>query len=168
MGSSHVRIVPTALVLLALAPAAAGAAAPVRSPLLWATVNICDTAEHPDTLGVRASMPGTGSGGEQMYMRFRAQFLSSVDGLWHNFLAKGTDSGWVRVGSARYRARQSGWSFPFALKEGQRYELRGSVSFEWRRGDEVVRRAARRTRAGHATAVGDPKGYSAATCVASG
>ena len=168
MGSSHVPVVLITLLLLAIAPAAAGAQTVDRSPLLWATVNICDTAKHPDTLGVRASMPGSGRRSERMYMRFRAQFLSTVDGKWHNFLSKGTDSGWVNVGSAHFRARRSGWSFPFTLKKDQRYELRGAVSFQWRRGTKVVRRAAKRTTTGHTTALSEPKGYSAATCVIKG
>ena len=138
------------------------------SRLLWATVNICDTQANPDTLGVRASMPGTGRTGERMYMRFRAQYFSDMDNLWHNFLAKGMDSGWIDVGSARYRARQSGWSFPFRPAPGQRYELRAVVRFEWRRGRRVIRREAKRTTSGHRTSVGDPKGYSAGTCIVTG
>lgn len=166
-GSSHVRfIVLTLLAALAL-PATASAAAPRtidKSRHLWATVNICDTARYPDTMGVRASMPGSGKRSERMYMRFRAQFFSDVDERWHNFTSAGADSGWVLVGSAHYKARQSGWLFPFKLRPGQRYELRGAVSFQWRRGKRVVRRAAKRTRAGHRSAVGDPRRYSAATC----
>ena len=154
--------------LAALAPATAGAQGIERSRLLWATLNICDTAKSPDTVGVRASMPGSGRKGERMYMRFRAQYFSEVDNRWHNFLAEGLDSGHVEVGSARTRARQSGWSFPFRLEPGQRFELRAVVEFQWRRGRRVVRRIARRTRGGHRTTVADPKNYSAATCVLTG
>ena len=159
------RLLPLFILLV---PGTAHAATVEKSRHLWATVNICDTAQSPDTIGVRASMPGSGKKGERMYMRFRVQFFSKVDNKWHNFLAKGTDSGFVAVGSARYRARQSGWTFPFTLEPGQEYELRGAVSFQWRRGDKVVRRAAKRTSEGHRTAVAEPKGYSAATCVIKG
>jgi hypothetical protein len=146
----------------------ADAAAQKRTKRLWATVNICDTKRSPDTIGIRASMPGNGRKKDRMYMRFRVQYFSTQDNLWHNFVAEGTDSGFRKVGSGRARARQSGWSFPFDVADGQRYELRGHVNFEWRRGRKVVRRDAVRTRAGHATTVGDPKGYSAASCVIKG
>ena len=40
---------------LLLLPAPASAAPPVgRSPDLWATVNVCDSAKQPNTIGVRA------------------------------------------------------------------------------------------------------------------
>jgi len=159
------RLLP---LLILLVPSTAHAATVDKSRHLWATVNICDTPGNPDTIGIRAQMPGSGKSNERMYMRFRVQFLSTVDGKWHNFMAGGTDSGFVSVGSARYKARQSGWSFPFKLQPGQQYQLRGAVSFQWRRGTKVVRRAAKRTTKGHKTALSDPKGYSAATCVVKG
>ena len=160
-------VVLIALIALALAPATAGAQTVDRSPRLWATVNICDTAKHPNALGVYASMPGSRRRGERMFMRFRAQYFSLRDDLWHNF-PRGNDSGWVAVGSANVMATRSGWEFPFATKSGQRYRLRGKVNFEWRRGDKVVRRAVKRTRGGHPSSVGDPRRYSAATCEITG
>ena len=165
------KLLLTTIALLALAVPAQAAQKPrpiERSPHLWATVNICDTTKSPDTLGIRASMPGSGRKGERMYMRFRAQYFSQVDKRWHNFLAEGLDSGWIHVGSARYRARQSGYSFPFELQPGQQYELRGVVRYQWRRGTRVVRRAARGTRSGHRTSVAEPRNYSARTCVVKG
>ena len=171
-GSSHVRSVLLLILLSLLVPATALAAKERtidKSRHLWATVNICDTKRHPDTLGVRASMPGSGRKRERMYMRFRAQYFSTADDRWHNFRSgKGTDSGWIDVGSARFKARQSGWSFPFRLEDGQRYRLRGKVHFEWRRGQRVVRSAVKRTTGGHGTAVSDPEGFSAATCRVAG
>ena len=161
-------VVLIALIVLALAPATAGAQTADRSARLWATVNICDTAKNPDTLGVYASMPGSGKRGERMFMRFRAQYFSLRDELWHNFLSRGNDSGWVAVGSATSVATRSGWKFTFAPRSGQRYRLRGKVNFEWRRGDKVVRREVRRTRGGHPSSVGDPRRYSAATCEIAG
>ena len=139
-----------------------------RSRHLWATVNICDSAKSPDTIGIRASMPGSGRSNERMFMRFRVQFFSEVDQNWHNFLAEGTDSGYVPVGRATFKARQSGWTFPFELQPGQRYQLRGVVNYQWRRGTKVVRRSAKRTTKGHRTALSEPRGYSAATCVIKG
>ena len=40
--------------LLAAAPAQAGQV-PVKP---WATVNVCDTTDHPNQIGIRGSMPG--------------------------------------------------------------------------------------------------------------
>lgn len=146
-------------------PAASAHQAPSRPPLLWATVNVCDTVAHPDTLGVRGSMPGTGVGREEMFMRFQAQYFSQDDQLWHN-LGAGGDSDFVAVGRATYRARQAGRLFIFQPPAaGATQLLRGVVTFEWRQGGNVVRRARMRTTAGHRSAAGaDPKGYSAATC----
>lgn len=164
--------------VLALVPAAGAEAATkhhttkhhtiYRSRHLWATVNICDTKASPDTLGIRASMPGSGRKGERMFMRFRAQYRSAADGLWHNFLSDGTDSGYLPVGAAKYKARQSGFSFPFSLDPGQQVEVRGVVEFQWRKRKKVVRRAVKRTTKGHKTSMSEPKGYSAATCVLKG
>jgi hypothetical protein len=167
----HRTLLLTALLALAAAPAAdakRGAKTVDKNKRLWATVNICDSEQSPDTIGIRASMPGSGKKGERRYMRFRVQDHSPADGRWHNFLAEGADSGYQRVGSAKYRARQSGWTFPFDLQPGQRYELRGVVNFEWRKGRKVVRKAAKRTTKGHRTSLAEPKRYSAATCVISG
>jgi hypothetical protein len=159
-----------------LAALAVPAAAPAqrdraltRSPLLWATINICDSARSPDTVGVRASMPGSGRRGERMFMRFRLQLRDDTDGTWDEFSdPEGTTSRWVPVGSARVRSRRSGWSFPFELQEGQTYQLRGVVSFQWRKDGKVVRRATKRTRGGHGSSVGEPRGFSEATCVLEG
>ena len=56
-------------------------------------------------------------------MRFRVQYFSTPT-TWHNFLAKGLDSGYVRS-ARRYKARQSGWTFPKFDPE-QEYTLRGA------------------------------------------
>lgn len=170
------RVILPAAAALALgatlaAPAGAkhGPTAKVRpitaSPLLWATVNVCDTAERPNTIGIRASMPGSGIRSERMFMRFQVQFLSPKDGKWHN-VGKAGDSGFVAVGSGKYRARQAGRNFMLKPPEGTSYRLRGAVTFEWRLDGEVVRRARKRTTSGHrGTAGADPAGYSAASCV---
>lgn len=137
-----------------------------KSPLLWATINVCDTAKHPDTIGIRASMPGSGRKGERMYMRFQVQYFKVSANQWANTDAT-ADSGFQPVGAAKYRRRESGWNFSITPPPaGRTFRLRGVVTFEWRKGDEVVRRAKKRTRSGHEDTVGaDPKGFSAAECV---
>jgi len=161
---------PALALLLAVAavlPAAPAAAQGIRSPHLWATVNVCDTLKNPNAIGIRASMPGAPNAREQMYMRFRVQYRRSDDGLWHN-IANGANSGFMRVGSAKYKARQAGTIFQFNPPAGGRYFLRGKVTFQWRLGGKVRRSAALVTTAGHRSAAGsDPPGYSAATCIIS-
>ena len=146
----------------ALVPAAASAGQD-RDPRLWATVNVCDTEAHPDTIGIRGSMPGTGRRADRMYMRFTVQFQAS-DGSWRP-LSAGGDSGWEPVGRGSRDVRQSGWSFVVRPPEGS-VRLRGVVHFEWRRAGRVVRRAVRATEPGHrSTAGADPRGYSRAVCI---
>src|SRR3954447_20239980 len=167
VGSRMARSLAVAIVtLLVLAPAAlAKRRSLISSPLLWATVNVCDTPANPDTIGIRGSIPGSGRSGEQMYIRFRVQYYSRSENRWHN-ITRGADSGWVAVGSARFKVRQAGWSFRFVPPgDGTSHFLRGVAAFEWRRGDKVVNHAQERTTGRHRSATGaDPAGYSAPNC----
>ena len=157
--------IAVAVALLGACAQPAAAADFQKSRHLWATVNVCDTERNPDILGIRASMQGSGRRGETMWMRFRVQYYDQDEQLWHNFLSEGTDSGYIRVGRhARYKARQSGYLFPFMPLVGERYLLRGAVEFQWRKRGRVMRNARELTTAGHTTALADPAGYSAATC----
>ena len=137
---------------------------PLASRNLWATIDICSSTRHLDTVGIRGSMPGTGRTGEVMFMRFRVQFLSSTDHLWR-YVPTRADSGYQAVGFARFVARQSGWSFTFHPPSHGRYTMRGVVGFEWLRKTSVVLHTRLTTNAGHTDAVGArPAGFSAATC----
>jgi hypothetical protein len=164
--------VTIAALAVALATAAAAYARPADSiyqnKRLWATVNVCDTVGHPDSIGIRGSMPGSGDRAETMFMRFQVQYYTPADRSWHDL--DGADSGFVEVGSARYRTRQSGQTFTITPpRPGTTpYLMRGVVTFEWREDGEVVRRARKRTTAGHPGTKGsDPAGFSAATCTIS-
>jgi hypothetical protein len=166
------RLGVTFLLLAAIAPAAAAARdkpSIYDNKRLWATVNVCDTVGHPDSIGIRGSMPGSGDRREEMFMRFQVQFLSAQDRRWHN-LATGADSGFIDVGSARFRTRESGRTFTITPPRPGTppYLLRGVVTFEWREDGDVVRRARKRTTVGHTKTKGsDPVGFSAATCMIS-
>jgi hypothetical protein len=155
--------------LLAAVPAAASAPTDdsiLHSKRLWATVNVCDTVGHPDSIGIRGSMPGSGDKAETMFMRFQVQYFTPADKLWHN-LGSEADSGFVEVGSARSRSRQYGVTFTITPPQSGKaaYLLRGAVTFEWREDGTAVRRARKRTAASHPNTAGaDPTGYSAATC----
>ena len=160
--------VPALLAAGILVPGSAHAA---PSPDLWATVNICDTATNPNTIGIRASIPGTGKN-HRMYMRFEAQFF---DRTKNRFVPSGSSSKWSYVGSARFRSVQFGFSFAFAPPPaGEQFVFRGKVDFRWRKWVRrngrkrlvTVMRRSRITRAGF-TGVegGDPPGRSEALCV---
>ena len=150
---ARLALILTLLLALTAAPARADDAD------LWATVNVCDTAEHADEIGIRASMPG-GKPKGRLLMRFRVQYRDLTTGRWRS--VRDADSGWQRIGRGR-KARESGWSFEVA-GDGTRI-LRGVVTYRWRRGGRIVRRARRVTEGGHRSSVGaDPADFSAATC----
>jgi hypothetical protein len=154
-----------------LATAAPGLAAPARdrsaaAPAPWATVNVCDTVGHPDGIGIRGWMPGTGDRRDELFMRLQVQFLRRADDTWQTLGGTG-DSGFVDVGSGAVRGRQSGRTFTLSPPQGGRpaFALRGLVTFEWRRDGVAERRARRLTSAGHPGTPGaDPVDFSAATC----
>jgi hypothetical protein len=149
-------------VLLAAAFAPASMHVLERSHALWATVDVCNPKDQPNTIGVRGSMPGDGHAGDTLYMRFRVQYQEPSSGKWL-FVARGADSGLLKVGTAR-TARQAGRSFQFAAGR-QAFTLRGYVTFQWRRRSTVLGTVERATAAGHRSLAGaDPKDYSAATC----
>jgi hypothetical protein len=135
-----------------------------RSPQLWATVNVCNAPDQPNTIGIRGSMPSDGHPHDAMYMRFRVQYLDSAAHAWID-LPKDADSGYVPVGTSA-AARQAGRSFQFVpTPDRPAFTLRGVVSFQWRRGVHVVHAISRPTTAGHKSLAGaDPTGFSAADC----
>jgi hypothetical protein len=140
-------------------------AALLRSRLLWATIDVCNAPDQPDTLGVRGSMPGVRDSHDTMYMRFRLQYLNTTTKVWTD-LAHGISPAWANVGNGA-TARQGGRSFQLSPVAGQpAVTMRGVVSFEWRRGSTVLAQASRATSAGRLSLAGaDPAGFSAATCV---
>ncbi len=156
------------IVALAVGPLAADAAkkAPVpklTAANLWATVDVCNTAAHPDTIGVRGSMPGTGDKHETMYMRFLIEYQSS-SGRWHYFDAGGI-SGYIPLGDAAAASRQAGQNFRLASNRSATYLLRGVIEFDWRLNGRSIAATVRSTSGGHQVAAGgEPPGFSAASC----
>jgi hypothetical protein len=155
------------LAITAMLLAGAGPASATRH--LWATVNVCDTAGHPDMMGVRGRMPGDGTRA-RMYMRFKAQYLSGR--TWTDVDGRGT-SPWLAVGSAEFVYREIGYTFEFRPPgDGTSYLLRGRVTYEWRERQRVrgtlrwvvVKRRREVTEAGHRSRDSDPSGFTAATC----
>lgn len=150
--------------MLAAAFAPAPAHALLHSRELWATVDVCNPKDQPNTIGIRGSMPGDGHAKDVMYMRFRVQYLDTTTNQWI-YLSQGADSGFVKVGSAQL-ARQAGRSFQFAPTTGTSvFTLRGEVVFQWRKASTVLQTVTIATTVGHTSLAGaDPKGFSAATC----
>ena len=163
------RLVPLVAIALLAAPSSAAAR---PSSELWATVNRCDTATAPDSMGVRAAMPGDGSR-ERMYVRFTAQFFSHKRDRWLTAAGSG-QSPWLYLGLARYRSLQTGWTFPFAPPpRGTVFRVRALAQFEWRarrrkgkRVRWVVTMRRRRVTQAHVNGAegGDPVGTSRASC----
>jgi hypothetical protein len=159
----HLLVVFALAALTFAAVPAAGEAR--RAPVVWATVNVCDTQEHPNEMGIRGSMTGLARY-SNMYMRFRVQFQDGK-GRWRT-LRNGplSDTGWRRVAAGRRGEHDAGWTFQFKPPaSGGAHVLRGVVSFEWRRAGRVIRRERAFTEAGHpGTAGADPADFSAETC----
>jgi hypothetical protein len=169
-GTRALAAAASALLLLAL-PATGAAARSRRSAetvhdgQAWATVNVCDTVGHPDGIGIRGSMPGTGDRRDELFMRIQVQFRRA-DGTWAR-IGRAADSGFLDLGDGDARVRQAGRTFTLMPPVIGRpaYVLRGLVTFDWRRDGIVVRRVRRLTGAGHPDTPGaDPTDFSAATC----
>jgi hypothetical protein len=131
---------------------------------LWATIDVCDPADQPYTVGIRGSMPGDDHAHDKMYMSFRLQYLSA-EKRWVN-IASGASSGWVAVGDGS-SPRQGGTSFELKpAPEKPAVTLRGVVDFQWRHGKTVLLSATKPTSTDHKSLAGaDPANYSAASCV---
>jgi hypothetical protein len=149
----------------------------------WATVNICDTSDSPNALGIRTSVPGNGSN-ERIWARYTAQWWSAAAQEWKTVGGSGITD-WNYVGTADMSARQSGWTFRFVQPTaGTTYVMRGVVQLEWRDEVQATRRASRSRKARQAQRVavvrertlltetgmhgvqgGDPAGTSKAMCL---
>lgn len=147
------------------APARVSAHTLMQSRLLWATIDVCDPTDQPNTVGIRGSMPGDGDAGDTMFMRFQVQSMNKTTNHWTD-PANGASSGFVKVGSGA-SPRQGGRTFTFGSSAAKAaFTLRGVVVFQWRHGSTVLASASRTTSAGRQSLAGaDPAGFSAATCV---
>jgi hypothetical protein len=129
-----------------------------RSKQLWATINICNTHRHPETLGIRGQVPALGFSSS-------ISIEISVD-FWNpqtkRFKPDPNTARVIRLGSPRTGVHQRGVTFRFDPHAGR---FRGNATFTWRRGGKLLGRIDRVTTGGHRDAdFGDPRGFSAATC----
>jgi hypothetical protein len=177
IGAAALALAGLACALVALAPSAAlGKSASVRaksaidapalfrSRLLWATIDVCNPPDQPQTLGVRGSMPGDHHAHDTMYMRFRLQYMNTATKTWTDLSKASASYAVVGTGSS---PRQAGRSFQLNPVAGQpAFTLRGVVGFQWRRGKTVLAQTSLATTAGRDSLAGaDPAGFSAATCL---
>jgi hypothetical protein len=137
----------------------------LRSRLLWATIDVCNATDQPDTIGIRGSMPGDHVAHDAMFMRFRLQYMNTTTKAWVD-LTRGAAEAYTNVGTGA-SARQAGRSFQLNPVAGQpAFTLRGVVNFQWRRHGTVIAQASRATSAGRVSLAGsDPEGFSAASCL---
>jgi hypothetical protein len=156
---------PPALAASSATQARVSAHSLMQSRLLWATIDVCDPTDQPNTVGIRGSMPGDGSPSDTMFMRFQVQSMNKTTNHWTN-PASGASSGFVKVGSGA-TPRQGGRTFTFGSSAAKAaFTLRGVVVFQWRHGSTVVASTSRTTSAGRQSLAGaDPAGFSAASCV---
>lgn len=127
-----------------------------HSRSLWATVNICDTPQHPHQFGIRGQMPALGFAAG-LYMTFEVKYRSPVSILFHS---AGTRKR-VYLGRVTHRVHQAGLTFTFT-RTGQ---LAGTIEFQWKLDGKVIGQLTRATTGGHTHVDGgDPPGHSAATC----
>jgi hypothetical protein len=158
----------TRILLAALAGSLAAlclsAPAHAAKPKLWATVNLCDTKQHPGMMGVRARMSGRRHGGkhQRMFMRFTAEYRA--DSKWQ--MVDHGQTRWISAGLATRGYQDRGYNFPLKVPKGASFVFRGRVNFEWRkkRSGRIVKSRVRLTEPGHPTSSSDPKGHSRSTC----
>jgi hypothetical protein len=129
-----------------------------RSRQLWATINICNTRHHPDTVGIRGQVPALG---------FSSSISIAISLDFWNAQTKRfkPDPGTKRLisfGRPSTGVHQQGVTFRFDPHAGR---FRGNATFMWRRSGTLLGETHRVTTGGHRNAdFGDPRKFSAATC----
>jgi hypothetical protein len=128
-----------------------------HSRFLWATVNICNTARHPEEIGIRGQMPALGFATE-MTMTVHLSYWSFAKSAFVPIphLAKR-----IALGTATNGTVQEGVAFTF----NPPVILSGSITFQWRLDGMAIATTTRSTSHGDkGVDDSDPKGYSTATC----
>lgn len=129
-----------------------------RSKRLWATINICDTRKHPQTIGIRGQVPALG---------FPASISISIGvEFWSQTAKRFTPDPKAKrvitLSRVSHGIHQRGVTFQFPPHTGR---LRGTAQFSWTMHGKVVGSTHRLTTAPHRAAdFSDPAGFTAATC----
>jgi hypothetical protein len=170
-----IRLATGALLVVVLAvvatPALGSAAGPTpnqiksavhsaeRSKRLWATINVCDTRKHPNTIGIRGEVPALGFSAT-ISISLGVDFYSRTD---KRFEPDPNAKQMIKLGPVSHGIHQRGVTFRFAPDTGR---LRGTATFSWSRRGKLLGSTKRVTTSSHHDAdFGDPSGFSAATCM---
>jgi hypothetical protein len=154
-------IVALAVAALGLAAVAPTAGAQFR-PSPWATINACDPASAPGSVGVRVSVPNRRDAAQ--WVRIRIQFFDGQSASWR-VVRSGGEGGFSKLSDGGGHVF-GGTTFTFTPPTaGRQIKLRGLVDVEWRRGRRVLSRAQVTTHGGHQSGVDPLLAQSAADCV---
>jgi len=124
---------------------------------LWATINICDTAKHPNTVGIRAQMPALGFA-TSLQMVVKLGYYSTGSAT---FKPVPNSTVTLKLGAASVGYHQDGVTFTVKPPA----TLNASVTFIWHSGTKVLGSTTRTTLPGRkGVQQGDPAGYSSDVC----
>lgn len=130
-----------------------------RSSSLWATVNICNSKTHPDTLGIRGQMPTLGFA-SWLSMSIQLNYYSKTKKRFVPAPSAGQKL--IRLGRLSTGLQQDGATFAFKPHAGL---FNATVQFIWRRSGKLLGQTTKTTTAGHPNAdFGSPAHYSARQC----
>jgi hypothetical protein len=162
-GAALLALALAATLLLSLAVGARDARAQfVPNP--WATINACDPADDPGSVGVRVSVPNRRDAAQ--WVRIRIQFFDGTLGSWR-VVRSGGDGGFTKLSEGGGRVF-GGTTFTFTPPAaGRQVKLRGLVDVQWRSGRRVVSRTQITTHGNHRSSVDPLLAVSLPTCVIS-
>jgi hypothetical protein len=131
-----------------------------RSRNLWATVNVCDTAAHPNVLGIRGQLPALGFP-TKMSMLVQVDYYVMADGRFE----PDTSVPRVRVPLGKKPEATGLWQGGVEFSFAPPAVLSGTVTFQWKLGGKVIGQVTKLTAHGRkGVKHSDPAGYSTATC----
>jgi hypothetical protein len=160
-GAALLALALAATLLLSLA-VGAGAARAQFVPNPWATINACDPADDPGSVGVRVSVPNRRDAAQ--WVRIRIQFFDGTLGSWR-VVRSGGDAGFTKLSEGGGRVF-GGTTFTFTPPAaGRQVKLRGLVDVQWRSGRRVVSRTQITTHGNHRSSVDPLLAVSLPTCV---
>lgn len=160
-GGALLALALAATLLLSLA-VGAGAARAQFVPNPWATINACDPADDPGSVGVRVSVPNRRDAAQ--WVRIRIQFFDGTLGSWR-VVRSGGDAGFTKLSDGGGRVF-GGTTFTFTPPAaGRQVKLRGLVDVQWRSGRRVVSRTQITTHGNHRSSVDPLLAVSLPTCV---
>jgi hypothetical protein len=130
-----------------------------RSKSLWATVNICNSARYPDTIGVRGQMPSLGFPA-WLSMKIQLDYYSTASRQFVP-LPGGGGTHTTRLGRSSSKLQQGGATWIFNMP----VLLNATITFVWKREGKLLGETSQTTVAGHPNAqFGSPQHYSAKQC----